>query len=131
MAVAGPSLFVGISAVPDDRLASALHIIDPLWKSGDITVWRSGAGLIDLAPFLANALVTGRVWSAAMLGGVPEPVFRWIATRWPGSLVVHADSCDLVTSAEWSGATRQEYVDGLTLVVLRPGLESPDLPGGK
>ena len=54
--VPGSSVHVSVRAVPDDDLVSTLLLIGPLWKSGDITVWRSGACLVDLSPLLAEAL---------------------------------------------------------------------------
>jgi hypothetical protein len=68
----GSSVHVGVRAVPDDQLVSSLHLIGPLWKSGEITVWRSGAAFVDLSPVLADALQTGRIESAAILEGFPN-----------------------------------------------------------
>jgi hypothetical protein len=101
-AVPGSSVHVSVRAVPDDDLVSTLLLIGPLWKSGDITVWRSGAGFVDLSPLLADALADGRIESAAILRGISEPPSRWVATKWPGALVVDAELFDRVTFAGWS-----------------------------
>ena len=118
--VPGSSVHVSVRAVPDDDLVSTLFLIGPLWKSGDITVWRSGAGFVDLSPLLAEALAAGRIESAAILRGISEPPSRWIATKWPGALVVDADSFDSVTFAEWSKEIRHVGDNDLTLAVLYP-----------
>jgi hypothetical protein len=114
------SVHVSVRAVPDDDLVSALLLIGPLWKSGDITVWRSGAGFVDLSPLLADALAAGRIESAAILRGLSEPPSRWIATKWPGALVVDADSFDSATFAGWSKEIRHVGENDLELAVLYP-----------
>ena len=119
--VPGSSVHVSVRAVPDDDLVSTLLLIGPLWKSGDITVWRSGAGFVDLSPLLADALAAGRIESAAILRGIAEPPWRWIATKWPGALVVDADAFDSVTFAGWSKDIRHISENDLTLAVLYPG----------
>ena len=116
----GSSVHVGVRAVPDDQLVSSLHLIGPLWKSGEITIWRSGAAFVDLSPVLADALQTGRIESAAILEGVSEPSSRWIVTRWPGALVVGAECFDLATFAGWTEDTQQQGGSDRTLVVLSP-----------
>jgi hypothetical protein len=118
--VPGSSVHVSVRAVPDDDLVRALLLIGPLWKSGDITVWRSGAGFVDLSPLLADALAAGRIESATILRGLSEPPSRWIATKWPGALVVDADSFDSVTFAEWSKEIRHVGENDLKLAVLYP-----------
>jgi hypothetical protein len=118
--VPGSSVHVSVRAVPDDDLVRTLLLIGPLWKSGDITVWRSGAGFVDLSPLLADALSAGRIESAAILRGISEPPSRWIATKWPGALVVDADSFDSVTFAEWSTEIRHVGENDLELAVLYP-----------
>jgi hypothetical protein len=118
--VPGSSVHVSVRAVPDDDLVSTLLLIGPLWKAGDITVWRSAAGFVDLSPFLAEALAAGRIESAAILRGLSEPPSRWIATEWPGALVVDADSFDAVTFADWSTEIRHVGQNDLTLAVLYP-----------
>ena len=119
-AAPGSSVHVSVRAVPDDDLVSTLLLIGPLWKSGDITVWRSGAGFVDLSPLLADALADGRVESAAILRGISEPPSRWIATKWPGALVVDADLFDAVTFAGWSKEIRHIGENELTLAILYP-----------
>jgi hypothetical protein len=116
----GSSVHVSVRAVPDDDLVSTLLLIGPLWKSGDITVWRSGACFVDLSPLLADALQAGRIESATILRGLSEPPTRWIATNWPGALVVDADSFDSFTFAGWSKDIRHKCDDDLRLVVLHP-----------
>jgi hypothetical protein len=91
-----------------------------LWKSGEITVWRSGAGFADLSLLLADALAAGRIESAAILRGLSEPPSRWIATKWPGALVVDADAYDSVTFAGWSKEIRHIDNNDLKLAVLYP-----------
>lgn len=131
----GSSVHVGVRAVPDDRLVSSLHLIGPLWKSGEITVWRSGAAFVDLSPVLADALQTGRIESAAILEGISEPASRWIVTKWPGALVVDAECFDLATFAGWIEDTQQQGGADLTVVVLSPdGIDRQDRihhPAGK
>jgi hypothetical protein len=119
-AAPGPSVHVSVRAVPDDDLVSTLLLIGPLWKSGDITVWRSGAGFVDLSPLLADALADGRIESAAILRGISEPPSRWIATKWPGALVVDADLFDAVTFAGWSKEVRHIGENERTLAILYP-----------
>lgn len=116
----GSSVHVSVRAVPDDDLVSTLLLIGPLWKSGDVTVWRSGAGFVDLSPLLADALQAGRIESAAILKGISEPPSRWIATKWPGALVVDADSFDSTTFAGWSKELRHVGENDLKLAVLYP-----------
>ena len=106
--------------MPDDDLVSTLLLIGPLWKSGTITVWRSGAGFVDLSPLLADALAAGRIESAAILRGISEPPSRWIATRWPGALVVDADAFDAATFAGWSKEISHINESDLTLAILYP-----------
>lgn len=118
--VPGSSVHVSVRAVPDDDLVSTLLLIGPLWKSGDITVWRSGAGFADLSLLLADALAAGRIESAAILRGISEPPSRWIATKWPGALVVDADAYDAVTFAGWSKEIRRVDNNDLKLAVLYP-----------
>jgi hypothetical protein len=118
--VPGSSVHVSVRAVPDDELVRTLLLIGPLWKSGTVTVWRSGAGFVDLSPLLADALAAGRVESAAILHGLSEPPFRWIATRWPGALVVDADAFDEATFAGWSKEVRHVGENDLTLAILYP-----------
>jgi hypothetical protein len=116
----GSSVHVSVRAVPDDDLVSTLLLIGPLWKSGDITVWRSGASFVDLSPLLADALAAGRIESAAILRGISEPPSRWIATKWPGALVVDADVFDTATFAGWSKEIRHIGESDLTLAILCP-----------
>jgi hypothetical protein len=116
----GSSVHVSVRAVPDDDLVSTLLLIGPLWKSGDVTVWRSGACFVDLSPLLAEALQTGRIEGAAILRGISEPPVRWIATKWPGALVVDADSFDSFTYAGWSKQMRHNGDNDLKLLVLYP-----------
>jgi hypothetical protein len=118
--VAGSSVHVSVRAVPDDDLVGTLLLIGPLWKSGDITVWRSGAGFVDLSPLLADALAAGRIESAVILRGISEPPSRWIAPNWPGALVVDAGTFDSVVFAEWSGEIRHVGDNDLKLAVLYP-----------
>ena len=131
----GSSVHVGVRAVPDDQLISSLRLIGPLWKSGELTVWRSGEAFVDLSPVLADALQTGRIESAAILEGISEPSSRWIVTNWPGLLVVDAECFDLVTFAGWIEDTQQQGGADLTVVVLSPdGIDHPDRihhPAGK
>ena len=68
----GASVHVGVRAVPDDLLVSNLLLIGPLWKSGEITVWRSGAAFVDLSPDLAHAIHTGRIESGAIFEGISD-----------------------------------------------------------
>jgi hypothetical protein len=91
-----------------------------LWKTGGITVWRSGAGFVDLSPLLADALAAGRIESAAILRGLSEPPSRWIATKWPGALVVDADAFDSVTFAGWSKEIGHICENDRKLAVLYP-----------
>jgi hypothetical protein len=121
----GSSVHVSVRAVPDDDLVRSLFLIGPLWKSGEITVWRSGAGIVDLSPFLAEALAAGRIESAAVLRGISEPPARWIAIRWPGALVLDADAFDAdafdaETFAGWSKEFRHVGQNDLKLAVLYP-----------
>jgi hypothetical protein len=116
----GSSVHVSVRAVPDDDLVSSLLLIGPLWKTGDITVWRSGAGFVDLSPLLADALAAGRIESAAILRGLSEPPSRWIATKWPGALVVDADAFDSVTFDGWSKEIRHVGENDLKLAILYP-----------
>jgi hypothetical protein len=118
--VPGSSVHVSVHAVPDDDLVSTLLLIGPLWKAGDVTVWRSGAGFVDLSPLLADALAAGRIESAAILRGLSEPPSRWIATKWPGALVVDADAFDSVTFAGWSKEMGHVCENDLKLAVLYP-----------
>jgi hypothetical protein len=120
MDASGSSVHVSIRAVPDDDLVSTLLLIGPLWKSGPITVWRSGACFIDLSPHLAEALQSGRIESAAILRGIAEPPARWIATHWPGALVVDSDSLASFTFTGWSRECRPTGNHDLRLVVLYP-----------
>jgi hypothetical protein len=144
MDVPGSSVHVSVRAVPDDDLVSSLLLIGPLWKTGGSTVWRSGAGFVDLSPLLADALAAGRIESAAILRGLSEPPYRWIATKWPGALVVDADAFDSVTFAGWSKEMGHICANDLTLAVLYPrpidcrvrrnhpagkGLGRPESPG--
>jgi hypothetical protein len=115
----GYSVHVGVRAVPDDVLVSSLLLIGPLWKSGDITVWRSGGAFVDLSPVLAEALQTGRIESAAILEGISEPASRWVATKWSGALVVDAECFDVATFDRWTETAHYGDED-LTLVVLSP-----------
>ena len=135
MSGSGLSVHVGVRAVPDDFLVRNLHLIGPLWKSGEITVWRSGAAFVDLSPMLADALQGGRIESAAILEGVSEPASRWIVTQWPGTLVVDADYFDLATFAGWTEDAQHHRDTSLTLVVLSPdGINRQDRthhPAGK
>jgi hypothetical protein len=116
----GASVHVGIRAVPDDLLVSKLLLIGPLWKSGEITVWRSGAAFVDLSPDLAQAMQTGRIESGAIFEGISELASRWIATRWPGALVVNATCLDHVSFDGWSEGARHHGGENLTLAVLYP-----------
>jgi hypothetical protein len=131
----GSSVHVGVRAVPDDQLVSSLHLIGPLWKSGEMTVWRSGAAFVDLSPVLADALQSGRIESAAILEGISEPSSRWIVTKWPGTLVVDAESFDRATFAGWIADTKHQGCADLTVVVLSPdGIDRRDRihhPAGK
>ena len=120
MDVPGSSVHVSVRAVPDDDLVSTLLLIGPLWKTGDITVWRSGAGFVDLSPLLADALAAGRIESAAILRGLSEPPSRWIATKWPGALVIDADAFDPVTFDGWSKEIGHLCENDLKLAVLYP-----------
>jgi hypothetical protein len=120
MEAAGSSVHVSVRAVPDDDLVSTLLLIGPLWKCGDTTVWRSGAGFVDLSPLLAEALHASRIESAAILSGISEPPARWVATNWPGALVVGADCFDSFTFAGWSKELKHKCHGELTLVVLYP-----------
>ena len=97
---------MGVRAVPDDLLVSRLLLIGPLWKSGEITVWRSGAAFVDLSPDLAQAIRTGRIESGAIFEGISEPASRWIATTWQGALVVDASCFDLVNFDGWAEGGR-------------------------
>ena len=76
--------------------------------------------MVDLSPLLADALADGRVESAAILRGISEPPSRWIATKWPGALVVDADLFDAVTFAGWSKEIRHIGENELTLAILYP-----------
>ena len=67
-----------------------------------------------------EALAAGRIESAAILRGISEPPSRWIATKWPGALVVDADSFDSVTFAGWSKEMGHICANDLTLAVLYP-----------
>jgi hypothetical protein len=131
----GVSVHVGVRAVPDDRLVSRLLLIGPLWKSGEITVWRSGAAFVDLSPDLALAMQTGRIESGAIFEGISELASRWIATTWPGGLVVNATSFDHFNFDGWAEGARYQGDGNLTLVVLYPlGTTRPGgshLPAGQ
>lgn len=146
MDVPGSSVHVSVRAVPDDDLVSTLLLIGPLWKTGGVTVWRSGAGFVDLSPLLADALAAGRIESAAILRGLSEPPSRWIATKWPGALVVDADAFDSVTFAGWSKEIGHICENDRKLAVLYPrpldcrvrrnhpagkGLGPPEPPGDR
>ncbi len=111
---------MGVHAVPDDLLVSNLLLIGPLWKSGEITVWRSGAAFVDLSPDLARAMRTGRIESGAIFDGISEPASRWIATTWHGALIVDATCFDLSTFAGWTEGARHDAGENLTLVALYP-----------
>ncbi len=115
-----PSVHVGVRAVPDDLLVSNLLLIGPLWKSGEITVWRSGAAFVDLSPDLARAIRTGRIESGAIFEGISEPASRWIATEWLGALVVNATCLDHFSFDGWSEVGRHDGGENLTLAVLYP-----------
>jgi hypothetical protein len=113
---------VGVRAVPDDLLVSRLLLIGPLWKSGEITVWRSGAAFVDLSPDLAHAMQTGRIESGAIFEGISEPASRWIATTWHGALIVDATCFDVSSFAGWAEGARHNGGGNLSLVALYPDL---------
>jgi hypothetical protein len=117
---------VGVRAVPDDLLVSSLLLIGPLWKSGEITVWRSGAAFVDLSPDLAHAIRTGRIESGAIFEGISEPASRWIATTWLGALIVDATCFDHFTFAGWAEGARYDGGRDLALVALYP--DATNLP---
>jgi hypothetical protein len=116
----GTSVHVGVRAVPDDLLVQRLLLIGPLWKSGEITVWRSGAAFVDLSPDLAQAIRTGRIEGGAILEGISEPASRWIATTWQGALIVDASCFDLASFSGWVEGGRLDGGEDLTLVALYP-----------
>jgi hypothetical protein len=123
----GASVHVAVRAVPDDHIVSSLLLIGPLWKSGEITVWRSGAAFVDLSADLAHAMHTGRIQSGAIFEGISEPASRWIATTWLGTLIVDATCFDLSTFAGWAEGARHDGGGDLSLVALHP--ETTNRPG--
>lgn len=111
---------IGFPSMPTDRLASTFFLLEPLWKSGEVTVWRSGAGLLELEESLAGSLRSGDVWSACLLGGIPSFQSKPVVTKWPGSLVVEADEYELPDARVWSESCRYVEHSGQRFVVLRP-----------
>jgi len=119
--VLGPTILVGIRAMPDEQLAKTFHLVAPLWLSGGISVWQSGAGLLDLEEPLARALVAGDIWSAALVAEIPEPSQRWIATRWPAALVVCSEVDQPFLLDTWTQVNHMTHRSDTHLSVHRPG----------
>jgi hypothetical protein len=119
--VLGATILVGIRAMPGEWLATTFHLVAPLWLSSGISVWRSGAGLLDLEEPLARALVAGDIWSAALVADIPEPSQRWIATRWPAALVVCSEVDHPFLLDTWTQVNHMAHRSEIHLSVHRPG----------
>jgi hypothetical protein len=119
--VLSATILVGIRAMPDERLAKTFHLVEPLWLAAGISVWRSGAGLLDLEKPLARALVAGDIWSAALVADIPEPAQRWIATRWPAALVVCSEVDHPLLLDRWTQVNHMAHRSEIRLSVHRPG----------
>lgn len=115
------TILVGIRAMPGERLARKFHLVAPLWLSGGISVWQSGAGLLDLEEPLARALLAGDIWSAAVVAEIPEPSQRWIATRWPAALVVCSEVDQPFVLDVWTQVNHMAHRSHTHLSVHRPG----------
>ena len=107
-------LLIGVQAMPGDALVGELLLAGPLWKAGEITVWSSGRRVAGIEPALAEKLVSGALWSCALLRHVPQPSQRWVATLWPRALVVESGLDGALTGGRWSQT--------------RPSIEKPGVP---
>jgi hypothetical protein len=128
--VLGATILVGIRAMPDEWLATTFHLVAPLWLSSGISVWRSGAGLLDLEEPLARALVAGDIWSAALVADIPEPSQRWIATRWPAALVVSSEVDHPFRLDSWTQVNHMAHRSEIHLSVHRPDRRGDQVGGG-
>lgn len=126
---APPVLLLGFPAMPDARLAEIFHLVEPLWKSGDITVWRAGRSFKDLESDLARGIDDGTVWSASFRTPAAASTDKRVVTKWPGSLVLDSRSRHIPDDELWERASSTKGVGSHPrLLVLRPKPNKPNEP---